>query len=57
MEGEVPVLRTRFGPDCIKGEHWRDSSTCYFITNGNIRFGHEGWYQTGHILKITGGYG
>lgn len=56
MDGELSVLRTRFDPDYIAGEHWHDHPTWYFITDGNMRFGHEGWYQTGDIRQVTGGY-
>jgi hypothetical protein len=50
------VLRTRFVPGYVAGEHWHDFDTLYFITNGRMRFGEEGWYETGDIRWVTGGH-
>lgn len=50
------VLRTRFEPDFIAGEHWHDFDTIYFITQGRMRFGEEGWYETGDIRWVKGGH-
>jgi len=56
LEGDLSVLRTRFIPGYTAGEHWHDFSTWYFITDGRMRFGHEGWYETGQIRSVKGGY-
>jgi hypothetical protein len=50
------VLRTRFEPDFVAGEHWHDYDTLYFITAGRMRFGEEGWYETGDIRWVRGGH-
>jgi len=57
LEGEtLAVLRTRFVPEYSAGEHWHDFDTWYFITDGNMRFGHEGIYETGDVRQVSGGY-
>lgn len=57
MDAErLSVLRTRFVPTYSAGEHWHDFDTWYFITAGNMRFGHEGIYETGEVRQVTGGY-
>ena len=56
LEGELSALRTRFDPAYIAGEHWHDYPTLYFITDGRMRFGHEGWYDTGDIRAVAGGF-
>ena len=56
MEGDLAILRTRFVPEYTAGEHWHDFDTWYFITDGNMRFGHEGWYETGQVRQVRGGF-
>lgn len=57
LESEkLAVLRTRFVPEYSAGEHWHDFDTWYFITEGNMRFGHEGIYETGDVRQVSGGY-
>ena len=50
------LLRTRFEPDYIAGEHWHDFSTLYFITQGRMQFGDEGWFEVGDIRWVRGGH-
>ena len=50
------VLRTRFAPDYVAGEHWHDFDTLYFITAGSMQFGDEGWFETGDIRWVRGGH-
>ncbi|MCZ6710827.1 MAG: hypothetical protein O7B25_10730 [Gammaproteobacteria bacterium] len=50
------VLRTRFEPGYVAGEHWHDYDTIYFITRGRMRFGAEGWYEAGDIRWVDGGH-
>lgn len=56
MEGNLSILRTRFVPEYTAGDHWHDFDTWYFITDGDMRFGHEGVYKTGQVRQVTGGY-
>ena len=49
------VLRTRFVPGFSAAEHWHDFDTLYLITRGRMRFGDEGWYETGDIRWVSGG--
>ena len=56
MEGNLSILRTRFVPEYTAGDHWHDFDTWYFITDGDMRFGHEGVYKTGEVRQVTGGY-
>ena len=49
------VLRTRFVPGFSAAEHWHDFDTLYLITAGRMRFGDEGWYETGDIRWVSGG--
>lgn len=56
MEGNLSVLRTRFQPDFTASDHWHDFDTWYFITDGSMRFGHEGIYKTGQVRQVSGGY-
>ena len=56
MEGELSVLRTRFEPDFTAADHWHDFDTWYFITEGAMRFGHEGVYSKGQVRQVSGGY-
>ena len=56
LESEkLPVVRTRFVQEYSAGEHWHDFDTWYFITEGNMRFGHEGIYETGDVRQVSGG--
>ncbi len=48
------VLRTRFVPGFSAAEHWHDFDTLYLITAGRMRFGDEGWYETGDIRWVSG---
>ena len=50
------LLSTIFKPDDIIGEHWHDFDTLYFITQGSMRFGDEGWFQVGDIRWVRGGH-
>ena len=56
LEGSLSVLRTRFDPDYIAGEHWHDFDTLYFITDGRMQFGDEGWFEPGDIRAVHGGH-
>ncbi len=56
LEGSLSVLRTRFDPDYIAGEHWHDFDTLYFISNGRMQFGDEGWFEQGDIRAVRGGH-
>tara|TARA_B100000809_G_C15020700_1_gene488329 strand:- start:309 stop:1004 length:696 start_codon:yes stop_codon:yes gene_type:complete len=56
MGGNLSILRTRFVPEYTAGDHWHDFDTWYFITDGDMRFGHEGVYKTGQVRQVTGGY-
>jgi len=56
MEGNLSILRTRFQPDFTASDHWHDFDTWYFITDGSMRFGHEGIYETGQVRQVSGGY-
>lgn len=56
LEGSLAVLRTRFDPDYIAGEHWHDFDTLYFITDGRMQFGDEGWFEQGDIRAVHGGH-
>jgi anti-sigma factor ChrR (cupin superfamily) len=49
------VLRTRFVPGFSAAEHWHDFDTLYLIDAGRMRFGDEGWYETGDIRWVSGG--
>lgn len=53
---DLCVLRTRFAPGFSAGEHWHDFDTWYFITDGDMRFGHEGVYAAGEVRQVQGGY-
>lgn len=57
LSGEDPyILRTRFTPDYVAGEHWHDFDTIYFITDGSMQFGpQEPMYETGDIRWVKGG--
>ena len=51
------ILRTRFSPDYIAGEHWHDHDTVYFITDGSMEFGpQEPLYETGDVRWVKGGH-
>ena len=50
------LLSTIFQPDDAIAEHWHDFDTLYFITRGSMRFGDEGWFQTGDIRWVRGGH-
>ena len=56
LEGSLSVLRTRFDPDYIAGEHWHDFDTLYFISDGRMQFGDEGWFEQGDIRAVHGGH-
>ena len=56
MEGNLSILRTRFVPEYTAGDHWHDFDTWYFITDGDMRFGHEGVYKTGEVRQVSGGF-
>jgi hypothetical protein len=56
LDGTLSILRTRFAPAFSAAEHWHDFDTWYFITDGRMRFGHEGWYESGQVRQVTGGY-
>jgi mannose-6-phosphate isomerase-like protein (cupin superfamily) len=51
------ILRTRFVPDYIAGQHWHDFDTVYFVTAGSMQFGpQEPWYEAGDIRWVKGGH-
>ena len=56
LDGSLSALRTRFEPDYIAGEHWHDFDTLYFITDGRMQFGDEGWFEQGDIRAVHGGH-
>lgn len=56
LDGALSVLRTRFDPDYIAGEHWHDFDTLYFISDGRMQFGDEGWFDQGDIRAVHGGH-
>ena len=56
LEGSLSVLRTRFDPAFIAGEHWHDFDTLYFISDGRMQFGDEGWFEQGDIRAVHGGH-
>ncbi len=56
LDGTVSVLRTRFDPSYIAGEHWHDFDTLYFISEGRMQFGDEGWFEQGEIRAVHGGH-
>lgn len=56
LDGEVSALRTRFDPEYTAGEHWHDFDTLYFISDGSMQFGDEGWFELGDIRAVHGGH-
>ncbi|MFT4822962.1 MAG: hypothetical protein ACJASY_001092 [Halioglobus sp.] len=56
MGGSVSALRTRFDATFIAGEHWHDFDTLYFISDGRMQFGDEGWFEQGEIRAVHGGH-
>ncbi len=56
LEGSLSALRTRFVADYIAGEHWHDFDTLYFISEGRMQFGDEGWFEQGDIRAVHGGH-
>ncbi len=58
LSAEDPyILRTRFVPEYIAGEHWHDFDTVYFITAGSMQFGpQEPCYHAGDIRWVKGGH-
>lgn len=56
LSGSVSALRTRFDPSFIAGEHWHDFDTLYFINDGRMQFGDEGWFEQGEIRAVHGGH-
>jgi mannose-6-phosphate isomerase-like protein (cupin superfamily) len=56
LDDDPYVLRTRFSPDYVAGDHWHDFDTLYFITSGSMRFGDEGWYEPGEVRWVRGGH-
>jgi len=56
LEGGLSALRTRFVPSYIAGEHWHDFDTLYFIRQGRMQFGDEGWFERGEIRAVHGGH-
>ena len=56
LQGSISALRTRFDPDYIAGEHWHDFDTLYFISDGRMQFGDEGWFDQGDIRAVHGGH-
>lgn len=50
------LLRVKFVPEYVAGEHWHPNNTIYFITEGRMMFGDEGWYETGDIRWVIGGH-
>lgn len=56
LDGGVSALRTRFDPQYIAGEHWHDFDTLYFISDGRMQFGEEGWFEPGEIRAVHGGH-
>ena len=50
------ILHTTFSPGFSAGEHWHDYDTLYFITDGRMRFGNEGWYEAGDVRWVRGGH-
>lgn len=51
------ILRTRFVPEYIAGEHWHDFDTVYFVTDGSMQFGaQEPMYHAGDIRWVKGGH-
>lgn len=56
LEGSLSALRTRFDPSYIAGEHWHDFDTLYFISDGRMQFGDEGWFDQGDIRAVHGGH-
>jgi hypothetical protein len=51
------LLRTRFAPDFVAGEHWHDYDTVYFILDGAMQFGpREPWYHRGDLRWVKGGH-
>ncbi len=56
LDGSLSALRTRFDPSYIAGEHWHDFDTLYFISEGRMQFGDEGWFEQGDIRAVHGGH-
>lgn len=56
LDGSLSALRTRFDPSYIAGEHWHDFDTLYFISDGRMQFGDEGWFEQGSIRAVHGGH-
>lgn len=56
LDGSLSALRTRFDPSYIAGEHWHDFDTLYFISDGRMQFGDEGWFDQGDIRAVHGGH-
>lgn len=55
-DGDPYILRSRFSPDYIAGEHWHDFDTVYFIIGGSMEFGpQEPFYETGDVRWVKGG--
>ena len=51
------LLRTRFAPDFVAGEHWHDFDTVYCILDGAMQFGpREPWYRRGDLRWVKGGH-
>lgn len=51
------LLRTRFAPEFLAGEHWHDFDTVYLVRAGAMRFGpHEPWYRAGDLRWVRGGH-
>ena len=51
------LLRTRFAPEFMAGEHWHDFDTVYLVLDGAMRFGpQEPWYRTGDLRWVRGGH-
>ena len=56
LSTSVSALRTRFDATFIAGEHWHDFDTLYFISDGRMQFGDEGWFDRGDIRAVHGGH-
>lgn len=51
------LLRTRFAPDFVAGEHWHDFDTVYFVLAGSMQFGpQEPVYHRGDLRWVRGGH-
>lgn len=51
------LLRTRFVPDFVAGEHWHDFDTVYYVLAGAMQFGpQEPWYHPGDVRWVKGGH-